>query len=41
MLVRQKSEGLLNKTIFPIEANRLVVSLWKYKEADRYVNVLY
>lgn len=41
VLVRQKSEGLLNKTIFPIEANRLVVSLWKYKEADRYVNVLY
>ena len=41
VLVRGKSQGLLSKTIFPIGAKRLSVSLWKYKETERYVNILH
>lgn len=39
--IRGKSQGLLNKTIFPIGAKGLLVILWKYKEADSYMDVLH
>lgn len=39
--VRGKSQSLSNKTTFPTGAKMLLVSLWEYKEADIYMDVLH
>lgn len=39
--VRGKSQGLPNETTFPKGAKVLLVSLWEYKEAESYVEILH
>lgn len=39
--VRGKSQSLSNKITFPTGAKMLLVSLWEYKEADIYMDVLH